>query len=558
MKFIDQHTLKFSMLSPLHIGCDETYEPTNYVIDEDALYEFDPHRSGQSLPPKERQNLLTIASGRPNQDMLKRVQSFFHQNREVFMLNAVKSVPVNSGVVALYNERIGKTAQHEGGGRQVINKLVIERTSYTPATRKPYLPGSSIKGAIRTALLDRINGGRRAERDEKNRDLQQRLFQYSMRELHKDPMRLVSVADAHGMSAVELPVSEICFAVNRKKHPVKVNGKAVRSQAEQRGLYQLLECIPAFCHESFPGTINFQSALSGHDDKLPVESLRWNIEDIADACNRFYRPLLEAEMELLAKQNYLDPGWMEKINELLNDQRFWQKSNRFIMRVGRHSGAETMTLDGVRNIKIMQGRNEKPKFEKESKTVWLASSDKDAHTGLIPFGWVLVEVDSTESDPAVFTRSESNDHLLKFWQAKTSEKVAGLLAEHEKRIAAQRAEEERERLAEQEESRRQQILEEKLRSLTPLARDLETQAGTEKWESDKDAFWKTGVIESWLTRLEEEADRSVIERLVGLFDRHFPGALKEPDKTQGKKQKPVFGDRVRQAAKTLNALRAKP
>lgn len=556
MKFMSHHTLKFSTLAPVHIGCDETYEPTNYVIDDDALYEFDPHTGGQSLPEKEKQSLLTIASGRPNSDMLKRVQSFFHLNRETFMVNALKFVPVSTGVAALYDKRIGKTAQREGDGKTVINKLGIERTSYLPSSRKPFLPGSSIKGAIRTALLDSINGGSNSGREVKNRELQERLFQYSMRELHKDPMRLVSISDAHGISTRELPASEISFAVNRKKHPVKVNGQAVRSQAEQRGLYQLLECIPAFCHETFLGTINFQSAISGHEDKLLAKDLRWTSRDIVNACNEFYRPLLEAEMELLAKQNYLDPAWRRKINDILNDQRFWLKSNRFILRLGRHSGAEAMTLNGVRSIKIMRGRNEKPTFEKESKTVWLAAPDKDARTGLIPFGWVLVEVDSVEADAKTGIGSGPNADQLNCWHAKTKARIAELRTEYEKRIAAQRAQEERERLAEQKAASRQQELEAKLQSLTPLARELESQLEREKWESNKDAFWKPGGIESWLEKLKQEPDRPTLERLTGLFDRHFPGALKDPDKTEGKKNKPAFKDRVRQVAKGLNVLRA--
>ena len=41
--FLDHYTLRYTPLSPVHIGTDESYEPGNYVIDEDggALYSFD-------------------------------------------------------------------------------------------------------------------------------------------------------------------------------------------------------------------------------------------------------------------------------------------------------------------------------------------------------------------------------------------------------------------------------------------------------------------------------------------------------------------------------------
>ena len=42
-QFLNHYTFKYTPLSPLHIGADESYEPGNYVIDEEAgaLYSFD-------------------------------------------------------------------------------------------------------------------------------------------------------------------------------------------------------------------------------------------------------------------------------------------------------------------------------------------------------------------------------------------------------------------------------------------------------------------------------------------------------------------------------------
>ena len=554
MNPIRQHTLKFIPLSPVHIGCGETYEPTNYVIDDDALYEFDPHTGSQNLAPNERQRLLNIANGRPDQNMIKAIQSFFHQNREAFMLDAKKFVPVQSGVIALYNERIGKTAQNEEGGRQILNKLEIERTSFVPGNRNPYFPGSSIKGAIRTALLDRINN-KQAKPDLKNQELQQHLFKYSIRELHKDPMRLVSIADAQGCGTQELPSSRICFAVNRKKHPVQVDGKTIQSKAEQKGLYQLLECIPGFSDYLLNGSINFQTNLDGYEDQLPDKDLHWDIRDIVEACNRFYLPLLEKEMNLLAERNYLDRYWHDQMDTLLKERNLRQASDCFLLRLGRHSGAEAMTIAGRRNIKITQGQKEKPTYEKESKTVWLASPEKDSKQDLLPFGWVLVEVDAA-NDP-ISGSLTINNPALESWNAKTKNKIVQLRIEHEKRIAVQREQAEAERRKQLEEENRQREFENKIQSLSPLAQELERQVQNANWESNKNAFWAPGQIESWIDKLEQEPDPAVLDRLSGLFERHFPGALKNPDKTQGKKQKPVFGDRIRKLAKVLNSIRSR-
>ncbi len=43
-RFLSTHRISITPLSPIHIGCGDTYEPTNYVIDRQRgfLYGFDP------------------------------------------------------------------------------------------------------------------------------------------------------------------------------------------------------------------------------------------------------------------------------------------------------------------------------------------------------------------------------------------------------------------------------------------------------------------------------------------------------------------------------------
>jgi CRISPR-associated protein Cmr6 len=83
---------------------------------------------------------------------------------------------------------------------------------------------------------------------------------------------------------------------------------------------------------------------------------------------------------------------------------------------------------------------------------------------------------------------------------------------------------------------------------------LEESALAEKWDQDKNAFTKEGVIEGWLTRLETTPNADAIHRLRDLVNHHFPGLLANPEKTEGKKNKPAFKSRQRQFASRLNAL----
>ena len=87
-----------------------------------------------------------------------------------------------------------------------------------------------------------------------------------------------------------------------------------------------------------------------------------------------------------------------------------------------------------------------------------------------------------------------------------------------------------------------------------LAQEFEKAAFAAKWKEAKNAFAAAGVIEGWLTRLEADPQPDAIHCLRELMDSHFPGLLANPDKTEGKKNTPVFKDRQRNLAKRLNKL----
>lgn len=407
MKFLEASQLLISTLSPVHIGCGEDYDPTRYVIENDTLYEFEPGAAMAVLTAHDREQLLKIVTSPANDRMLQQVQSFFYQRRQVLMSVAQRRVAVVPKLVEFYQSRVGKTVQIEGDGSQLVNKLAISRTFFNPVSGAPVLPGSSVKGAMRTALLDGMNPGRtlleeeralaQRGREEGNRRMQKRLFQYQ--EFDQDPMRLVQLADAGFMEQGAVG-SELRFAVNRRRKAPRPGDSSTKSQAEQRDLYQLLECVPAARFRVFAGQLTVQQVDHVNDDRrLPALPLRWNTPQIAEACNRFYRPQLEAEIRQMQERSYLDTQWAKLIEQLLRGslgQRLDQ-NQAFLLRVGRHSGAESVTLNGVRAIKILLGKDSATgKMSSENRAAgtswWLAAADTQARTRMLPFGWLLVEL----------------------------------------------------------------------------------------------------------------------------------------------------------------------
>ncbi|MFZ4504463.1 MAG: RAMP superfamily CRISPR-associated protein [Methylovulum sp.] len=417
--FLDHYTLRYTPLSPVHIGTDESYEPGNYVIDDEggALYSFNSQAAVTGLGEKEKKELLTIVNGRPDDLMLTKVQAFFHKHRAALIAYANSPVPTAHGINDLYEKRIGKTAQHEGHGKRVINKLEIERTFYNPVDGKPMLPGSSIKGAIRTALLDDINDGKRLiNSNEKNQALQQRLLEGKF---HTDPFRLVSIGDASWQGSQNKPASQIKFAVNRKRKPVSKDGQLVKSQAEANNLYQLLECVTPQHYQSFTGALTLLNtgSINPGNSKLPKQDFHWSIKEIAKACNEFYKGLFWQEYYEIKERGYLNAVWLEQLKDLIDNDlaKRLDEGEVFLLRVGRHSGAEALTLNGIRNIKIMQGRGQPAAWASQPKTWWLAADESNSNREMLPFGWVLVEINPTEVNTKLQNWLESSHDKLTTW-----------------------------------------------------------------------------------------------------------------------------------------------
>ena len=163
MNFFQQQKLTISTLTPVHIGTGEDYEPGNYIIDKGYLYAFDPSVLAGKLTELQAQQLLSIVEKEPiNEQALIHLQQFFKQNSALAKDIASYKVPVSKELEQFYEKRLGHVVQHERNNRnrrhkKVVNKLEIERSCQNHHNHQYYIPGSSLKGAIRTAIIDQLN-----------------------------------------------------------------------------------------------------------------------------------------------------------------------------------------------------------------------------------------------------------------------------------------------------------------------------------------------------------------------------------------------------------------
>jgi len=382
--FLSTHKMYFSTLGKVHIGTGHDLDPTQYVIDGNQLYKFPVDGLIASFSEADRRQLQQCVSDRGSSSMLRQVQRLIHERRAELKKHAYSPIPVSSGVAELYREKMKSRAG-------TYNALEIRRMYRHLSTGSPILPGSSIKGSIRTALLHQRNQDRLlSRRQESHRELEQRLFQY--RNYHQDPMRLVQVGDAEVTD--KLPKTSVVFAVNRKKKEVDLGGREARSLAEKGGLYQMLEVVSDRQPRGFRGSLVLQRTETDSTDlnsfckSIPSSEMHFTTEAIASACNEFYLPMLKNELHLLRHRGFASKRWYKDAETYRNVAEKHDKS--FLLRLGLHSGAEAVTIGGVRQIAINQGRRRQRRIGKASESLWLAASRQDDRTQLIPFGWVLV------------------------------------------------------------------------------------------------------------------------------------------------------------------------
>lgn len=450
MNFTEHIEIRLSTLSPIHIGCGEDYEPTSFVIQDGALYLFEP--SEAELPKSIREALLKLVDA-PHISLAS-LRKFFMEHSQYFLPHARRIVPVTSAVEASYQKSFtDQQARNDA-------KLEIDRTFYNPFDGLPVIPGSSIKGAIRTAVLDTLNGYKGGNwKAKQHAEMQRELMGGSF---NTDPLRLFKVSDANYLTPNRIG-SRILFAVSRRKKTKILNGKP---DDQGKGIPTYKECLPDRQRHAFGLTLDFAQPITQFPDKQPAPDkvLLRNFSELAKICNRFYRSLLTHEIDLLQGRGFLDASWADTLLRELQGGGLGQRldaGKACLLRVGRHSGAVAMTLNGLRQIKIMQAKGMPPTNEQDTRQIWLAADNKNATRDMLPFGWVLLE--PANAEPIAGLRhwfdqaTQQDDGWLQLRQAQLEQWKSGVVA-HKAELAAKATREAEQAAAEQAEANRRASL----------------------------------------------------------------------------------------------------
>ena len=400
--FMKSYRLKITTYSPVHIGDSRDLEPTEYVIysekaspslprkqesaciicpecgyknpvnartcgscdselprqtlsvqkpepvakPDSYLYTFTPAQLSAALSDADKKILLKEA----DKGDLTTLQRFFKNKAAAIAKTAAKRAFVGRQVADKYEKSVGQISSKSNDS----NKFFIEKQISDAVTGLPYIPGSSLKGAIRTALMSAKNKRSQLNKalyKKKGADAEKALYGYD--NPTNDPFKALKLEDGIAVSPF---MTEIGTAEN------------VKRTVKQKGRTVFIETVP-------PKTV-FESSLTFSFASNDACRFGETIASVRSACNDFYFDILNDGETAQVNTHGIDSSLFSELEKIK------QKRNAFLLCLGKHGGAESKTIDGLRNIRIT-GKGNAPMFLDHATTYY----GKER----LPFGWCVVE-----------------------------------------------------------------------------------------------------------------------------------------------------------------------
>jgi hypothetical protein len=372
--------MTLEVLSPIHIGTGDTLDTLEYVAgrrDEDdaapaEMEIYDLAKAAHCLTPKQRKliedNVIQNNFVKLRNDLSEMLWS--ETNLEPALIRAVQADPE---VETTYTNELN----------QPRSALEIHPTMIQPVKRTPFIPGSTVKGALRTAWLNElVASGRCAAVDFRGRRWEQEIFG----DPRQDPFRLLSVGDVE-FSAKTLFVTQV-FNV---RAGCVLTGKG---QKTFRLYFEFIQPGPAgkpACGEgkltwSDPSLspANLGARLSGKLNGNRPPSLR----SILAAARKDAKLELTKEVEFYG--NATAAGVLAvRLLKLLETL----KENETLVKLGRFGGVYAKTLEGKRNPRTRKNREGvdmgygKTRFIAYAPNIPETNLPSGPRNGLVSCGW---------------------------------------------------------------------------------------------------------------------------------------------------------------------------
>ncbi len=344
--FIQKKHYRLKILTPVHIsdGSEGEIIPTEYVIsDSGLLYKINLARLIDKLPEN---SLSELTECMDKVDLIKIrafIQSTWKKSRDIF--SDCIEYSMQAGDLKGYYENIQN--------KHIESQLYV--TPFIRTGRQIFLPGSSVKGALRTAYISKLLGSgisislKKPNIDKESKRLEEDILRYSRFNITKDPFKVLKISDSPVLSVDGLVKKvEIIPRDNSGEFDVdKMKDTKIFAEFIESGIEIDVEARIDSRYFSVPREIG---------EKISFGS-------IENSCREFYKKLLIHEQDSFFKDF---DGKIKKSQISALYDKFLQlneKPNSFLLRLGKHSGRNSLSLNLINKNENLNQENSSWKMD---------------------------------------------------------------------------------------------------------------------------------------------------------------------------------------------------
>lgn len=384
------YIFKAQALTPIHVGCGTEINPTEFFIKgklinnkpHNELFRFNPNEVLSNLNPEEAERFMQISQ----RSDLKEIQRFLKSKVE--HKNDLDKIDVSSEFAEEFNRKFSNPD----------NSFRVDMMPRNMHNGQVYIPGSSIKGAIRTAVVNYFTNINEKTRNhvqlavneetylpKKSKILEEKALNHSQSQTEKDVFRLIDIEDATiPQNSTRIDRASNFNPKNPGSEKIQIWLERLKSRADS------IKTVPKFDIK-----LHIDEKAMNHEGVKNTLGRIIDFQTIINSCNKFFWGRFEAEGDKFYGRQTNSKHWQE-IRNLFNAGKEiidpstpkWCDENqnkfRIILRIGHFSHFECLSVDSLRQTK--NPRTHLMIDEGETRTRCIMSNGMQP----MPFGWLVM------------------------------------------------------------------------------------------------------------------------------------------------------------------------
>jgi len=300
----------------IHVGNGEELDPTEYIVKNNRVYYLNQHQMIAHLMKTNETEFLKVLD---SSDMIKIIDFFIEHFDEHNDSLWTASYEVDHEFSTYYNEKL-----HKPESQNLLYQFIRNKWQSVP-----FIPGSSLKGSIRTAFLSYLldsyikNGGNK-DRILKNKHIEMELLNAKNRkgkyDMSEDPFKYVKVPD------ISFP-NKFLNVKLVKSTALPDEGNSGKPVSQIPAYHEVLDCWRAS---------SLQSALD-IDDRFWRKTAT-DFDKFKEGINDFYLNAFENDRSWYERMHLLKK--YEGIKDAIDDR----DDDTIVLKLGKGSGKNYMSF----------------------------------------------------------------------------------------------------------------------------------------------------------------------------------------------------------------------